>query len=109
MIGIVVCLFAALVGASAGLAMGGVGICAASLSVGLVGSAALVGAALSGCMSMVWRSIWWAGALAFSVPMGIGLLFAGEMPRVISILVCVLAAFVVAFAVRFPGPQGLKS
>lgn len=106
---ILVCILAGLVSIPLGLALGGFGICAASLSVGLVGGVAFVGAGFAGVVAALWRRVWWAGSAAFGVGMCFGLVFATESSRLISIIICAAATFFVAFAVRYPGPQSLKS
>lgn len=69
-----------------GLAMGGFGICAVGFSAGLIGSSAIVGA-------------------LFGVAFGLS---SGEWQRVVGIGVCIAAAVLAAFVVRFPSPGSLK-
>lgn len=83
--------------------------CASSITVGLVGSAVFIGGIVAGTVAALWRKGWWAGSLSFSAPMCLGLPFAAEAARVASILICILATFLVAFIVRYPGPRSLRS
>ena len=109
--GILICLGALFAGCTIGLAMGGYGICAVSFSVGLVGFSATIGALFAGAMALVWRQVWWAGALAFSVPSLLGTSFTAsgaEWQRVVGIGICVTASVLAAFVVRYPGPSRLK-
>ena len=111
-IGILICLLALLAGSVIGLALGGYGICAVSISVGLVGQAFVIGGIFGGTVAIVWRSAWCAGALAFSVPLIVGLVFAGatgQWQRFVSLLICVIGTLLTAFVIRYPGPQSLKS
>jgi hypothetical protein len=98
-----------MVGIPLGLAMGGFAICAVTLTVGLIGGAAFIGAVFGGAVSALWRRAWWAGALSFSLAMCPGLVFATTGTRIVAIVLCALAAFLVAFVVRYPGPQSLRS
>jgi hypothetical protein len=91
--------------------MGGFGICAVGFSPGLVGFSALVGALFAGTVALLWRKAWWAGATAFSTPTLLGAAFgasSGEWQRVVGIGVCIVAAVLTAFVVRYPGPGSLK-
>jgi hypothetical protein len=109
--GILVCLVASAAGCVIGLAMGGFGICAVSLSLGVVGSSASVGALFGGTIAFLLPKAWWAGALAFSVPtlLGAGLgASSGEWQRVVGIAVCIVASILAAFVVRYPDPRSLK-
>src|SRR5690349_21374137 len=109
LLGIFVCALAAMVATPLGLAMGGFGICATTVTPGLVGLGAVVGGAFGGTVAVVWRGAWWAGSVSFSLPLCLGLCLAGEAARVMGILVCALAAFLPAFVIRYPGPGSLKS
>jgi hypothetical protein len=111
MIGIAVCLAALLVGCTIGLAMSGFGTSPLSLTTGLVGYSAAVGAIFGAAMAFIWRKSWWAGALAFSLPTLLGVAFgvsAGEWQRVVGIAVCNGASILAAFVVRYSGPQRLS-
>jgi len=111
LVGVVICLAALFAGCTMGLAMGGFGICAVGLSAGLVGSSAIVGALFGGAMALLWRKAWWPGALAFSAPSLLGVAFGasnGEWQRVVGIGICIVAAVLAAFVVRYPSPGSLK-
>jgi hypothetical protein len=107
--GVAICILGVLLAVPLGLAMGGVGICASGLTVGLVGVAVFMGGMVAGSVAALWRGAWWAGSLSVSAPMCLGLPFATEAARILSILICALATLLVAFVVRYPGPNSLKS
>jgi hypothetical protein len=67
--------------------------CAVSITVGLVGSAAFIGGIVAGTVAALWRKGWWAGSLSFSATMCLGLPFAAEAARIASILLCVLVGY----------------
>lgn len=83
--------------------------CAVSITPGLIGAAAFVGGIVGGGVAALWRNAWWVGSLSFSAPLCLGLPFAAEAARTLGVRVCVAAAFLVAFVVRYPGPSSLKS
>jgi hypothetical protein len=106
---VLVCIVAGLISIPFGLAVGGCGICAASLSPGLIGGVALVGSAFAGVVAALWRRVWWAGAVSFSLGMCLGLVYAAETARIISLILCAAATFLAAFVIRYPGPLSLRS
>ena len=106
---VLVCVLAGLIGFPSGLAVGGVGICATSLSPGLVGGVALTGAAFAAVVAVLCRRVWWAGAVSFSLGLCLALAYTTETARFISLILCGAAAFFAAFVVRYPGPNSLKS
>jgi hypothetical protein len=111
-IGILVCVGALFWGAVIGMAMGGYGICALSLTTSLVVYSAITAAVLSGVISLIWRRVWWMGALTFSLPTLLGIGFAavaGDSARLIAICACILVSFITAFLVRYPSRKDLKS
>jgi hypothetical protein len=94
-----------------GLVLGGFGICAMDLTPGVLGCSALIGAAFSATIAVLWRKAWWAGALSFSFPALLGVSFGvvtKEWPRVLGIFVCIGASFAAALVVRYPGPRSLR-
>ena len=108
--GMTMCLMGAILAVPLGMAMGGFGMCAIDLTIGLVVGSAFVGAAVGGSVAALWRSMWWVGALSFSIPFCLALPLAlMDGARAIGILICVVAAFSVAFLVRYPGPSSLNS
>ena len=105
------CLGSLVSGALVGLVVGGFGICAVSLSPGLLGGSAIIGSAFSASVALLWRKAWWVGALGFSLPALLGAALGvatKEWPRVLGIGVCVVASVVAALIDRYPGPRSLK-
>jgi hypothetical protein len=108
---VLLCLASLASGAVIGLVMGGFGICAVDLTPGLLSFSALIGAALSATVALLWREAWWAGALGFSLPTLLGMslgVATKEWPQVLAICVCILASFAAALVVRYPGPRSLR-
>jgi uncharacterized membrane protein len=106
--GTAICLAGAVSAVPIAFGMAGFGICEISLSISLVGSVAVEGAIVAGTVAALWRNGWWAGALSFSVTLCLGLLFATQGARIASILLCIVITILVAFVVRYPGPNSLK-
>jgi hypothetical protein len=109
--GVVICLAALVGGAAVGMAMGGLGICASDVTISLVICSVVVGAVFSGSIALLWRKVWWVGALVFSVPALLLIPFvaaSGEWERVGGIGACIVGSFLAAFMVRYPSPRSLK-
>jgi hypothetical protein len=107
--GTLVCAMAALVAFPIGLSMGGFPLCKVRLTDFFVGSSILIAGTFAGVVASIWRKAWWAGSLAFTLPLSVGFVFVTDWDRAISLALCGLASLVVAFVVRYPGPQSLKS
>jgi hypothetical protein len=110
--GVLICLAALVGGAGAAWSMGGLGICGSDVNLGLIMGSVLVGAVFSGSMAVLWRKVWWLGALLYSVPSVLLLPFlaaGGEWRRVGGMCVYVVGSILAAFIVRYPSPRSLKT
>ena len=100
--GVLGCMGALWFGATAGLMIGGFGMCAIELTWGLFFSALLFGGMSSGIPAAIWPKAWWAGALLFSLSAILGIPLAAmsaQWWRVVAIGGCILGTFAVAFTV----------
>src|SRR5262249_14518540 len=94
--GVLICFVAAFLGGIGCLVMSGVGICPAGVSGSLFGTCCVGGAALSAVVAGIWPKAWSVGALAFSIPALLGLVFAvglGDRSRILAILGCIFGAW----------------
>jgi len=94
------CIASGFVGFVGSLAIGGFGICAGDLTLGLFVGCFTIALALPAIIAAAFPKAWIVGALSFSLPAGLGLSFAVgslEKLRAIAILACILGSFVAAF------------
>ena len=91
-------------GTAVGFVFGGLGICPMDLTLGLIGFAVLIGAALSSGAALLWPKAWWVAALVFSIPASLGVV-AGvadrEWGRASGTGLCIVSAVLAAFTIRW--------
>jgi hypothetical protein len=98
--GILLCILAVGIGGISGMYIGGFGICAANFSWSAVGGAVLLGGLLSGFFALLWRKVWWVGALCFSgfmLPILCMDFMDGDLQRFGGISISVMFPFGVAY------------